>query len=138
MRTNPEELNAMSSMLFTLLHLICFIIYSSYYSKTYQNLKLQKRKLKKQSKNHAKIKANISKKLKQIKRYKKQIWFYFLAIALIHGATLNYLFDKDMWNFILPGIILCIFILLTLKTNWLKGEGTGIKNGPNSGLDVHV
>lgn len=137
MRNDPEEIKAIYNILFALLHFICFTIYSSFHSKTYQKLKLQKRKLKRQSKNHAIIKANISKKVKQIKRYKKHIWFYFLAIALIHGATLHYQCDKDIWNFIIPGIILCVFILLTLITNWLKGEGTGIKNGPNSGLDVH-
>ncbi|MDX1446038.1 hypothetical protein [Lishizhenia sp.] len=125
----PEELIVRYHFIFGILQFIVFVIYTNFYARTHQNIKLQRRKLKRQSKNHQKIKQFIAAQERKLKNRKKQIWFYYFGISGIHIYILASSFKKDLWSPFTPLIILVIIVLLTMITNWLKGASVGVQKG---------
>lgn len=125
----PEELIVRYHWIFGILQFIVFVIYTNFYARTHQNLKLQRRKLKRQSKNHQKIKQLITTQESKLSRRKKQIWFYYLGITAIHIYILASTFKKDLWSPFVPLITLLIIVSLTIITNWLKGASVGVQTG---------
>ncbi|SFT39326.1 hypothetical protein SAMN05216474_0306 [Lishizhenia tianjinensis] len=122
---DPEEIKVTYNLLFALLHFIVFVIFASYNSKTHQHLKAQHRKLKRQSKNHTTIKADITKKEIQIAQRKKQIWFYYIGLAVLHVFLLGQFPKIGIWQYLFPLITLIPFVLFTLVYHWMKGAGRG-------------
>lgn len=124
-----SEIIVQINFVFAILQFIVFVLYANFNARTHQTLKAKRKKLKRQSKNHAAINSFISKKEKALKRVKLQIWFYYLIIFAVHLYVIYSALNKEKLNLLIPSLIFVFVVLFTLLINWLRGEGMGVPDG---------